>query len=216
MLKIILADDHHVVRQGLRTLLEAVLSCTVVGEAADGREAVAMVARLKPDVLVVDMLMPDLNGLEVIRRIQEDNHNTRIVVLSMYADEGYVREALRAGAHAYVLKEARADEFILAVREAVAGRRYLSPPLSERAITSYVRQVGGSTQEAHDSLSVRERDVLYLSAQGYTATQIAERLAISSRTVESHRGNMMRKLGLQTQTDLLRYALRHGIISLDE
>ncbi|HEX5689858.1 MAG TPA: response regulator transcription factor, partial [Roseiflexaceae bacterium] len=109
MLKIVLADDHHVVRQGLRILLESVMMCKVVGEASDGREAVTIVERLKPDVLVVDMLMPDLNGLEVIRRVQEDgNTRTRIVVLSMHADEGYVREALRAGAHAYVLKEARA------------------------------------------------------------------------------------------------------------
>ena len=217
MLKIVLADDHHVVRQGLRILLESVMMCTIVGEAADGREAVAVVDRLKPDVLVVDMLMPDLNGLEVIRRIQHDgNIRTRIVVLSMYADEGYVREALRAGAHAYVLKEARADELIQAVREAAAGRHYLSPPLSERAIRSYVQQVGGPSLEAYDALSLRERDVLHLSAQGLTTPQIAERLTISSRTVESHRASMMRKLGLQSQTDLLRYALRRGIIPLDE
>jgi len=202
------------VRQGLPTLLEAVLSCEVVGEAADGREAIGLVGRLKPDVLVVDQ--PDLNGLEVIQRIREDNDNTRIVVLSMYSDEGYVREALRAGAQAYVLKEARADEFLHAVREAVAGRRYLSPPLSERAIRSYVQQVGGPTLDSYDTLSIRERDVLHLSAKGYTAAQIAERLTISNRTVESHRANMMRKLGLQTQTDLLRYALRTGIIVLEE
>ena len=212
-LSVVLADDHHVVRQALRSLLESALPCMVVGEAADGREAVALVERLGPDILVVDMVMPGLTGLEVIRQVRARAPRTRIVVLSMHAVEGYVREAMRAGATAYVLKEARADEFVRAVREAAAGRRFLSPALSERAIEAYIGQVGAGTLDLHDTLSGRERDVLRLSAEGHTAAQIAELLSLSVRTIETYRASMMRKLGLRNQTELLRYALRRGLIS---
>jgi len=216
MLTIVLADDHHVVRQGLRVLLESALPCTVVGEAADGRAAVALVERLHPALLVVDMLMPDLNGLEVIRRVRMTSPQTGIVVLSMHADEGYVREALRAGATAYVLKEARADEFVHAIREAAAGRRYLSQPLSERALDAYIEQVERPNLDPYDALTARERDILHLSVQGSTTIEIAERLTISSRTVEGHRASVLRKLGLRNQTDLVRFALRRGIIPMDQ
>jgi two-component system, NarL family, response regulator NreC len=216
MLTIVLADDHHVVRQGLRVLLESALPCTVVGEAADGRAAVTLVERLHPALLVVDMLMPDLNGLEVIRRVRMTSPQTGIVVLSMHADEGYVREALRAGATAYVLKEARADEFVHAIREAAAGRRYLSQPLSERALDAYIEQVERPNLDPYDALTARERDILHLSVQGATTIEIAERLTISSRTVEGHRASVLRKLGLRNQTDLVRFALRRGIIPMDQ
>lgn len=215
-LTIVLADDHHVVRQGLRTLLEAELGCTVVGEAAEGLTAIEIVERLKPDVLIVDMMMPGLNGLEVTRRVVQRAPATRIVVLSMHADEPYVREALRAGAVAYVLKESRASEFVEAVRAAASGKRYLSPVLSERAIEAYIQQPDQQPNDLYETLTERERDVLYLSAQGHSAPEIAERLSLSTRTVETYRASMMRKLGLQNQTALIRYALRRRIIKIEE
>ena len=214
-LTIVLADDHHVVREGLKSLLETELGCVVAGEAADGFAAAALAERLKPDVLVIDMMMPGLTGLEVTRRVRQRAPQTRIVVLSMHADESYVREALRAGATAYVLKESKAAEFVQAVREAAAGRRYLSPALSERAIEAYIQQTEAATSDLYELLTDRERDVLHLAAQGHTGAEIAERLSIGARTVESYRANLMRKLGLRTQTDLIRYALRRGIISLE-
>lgn len=216
VMTIVLADDHQVVRQGLRALLEAALPCRVIGEASDGQEAVKLVEQLKPTVLVVDMLMPRLTGLEVIERVRVVNPLTHIVVLSMYAGEGYVREALRAGAIAYVLKEARGDEFVFAVREAAEGRRYLSPPLSDRVIDAYIAQVDRPNLDPYDALTNRERDVLHLSAQGASTFEIAERLGVSSRTIEWHRANLLRKLGLRNQTELIRFALRRGIIPLDE
>ncbi len=215
MLTLLLADDHQVVRQALRSLLEPKVPCVVVGEAADGVEALTLLDTLQPDGLVLDMQMPGLSGLEVIQRARQRQLRTRIVVLSMYGNEGYVREALRAGASAYVLKEAAADELIQAVREAAAGRRYLSASLSERAIDAYVQQVAGPNLDLYDTLSEREREVLFLSAQGLTTTEIAKRLVVSARTVESFRAKLMRKLDLHNQTDLVRYALRRGIIPME-
>jgi two-component system response regulator NreC len=215
-LTIVLADDHHVVRQGLRTLLETELSCSVVGEAADGQAAVELVERVQPMVLVVDMVLPGLNGLEIIRRVRQLAPQTRIVVLSMHGDEAYVREALRAGATAYVLKESNADEFVQAVEQAAAGRRYLSPPLTERALDAYMAQATETPFDPYETLTEREREVLIMVAQGATAAEIATRLSISNRTVESYRARMMHKLGLRTQTDLIRYALRRGLIPMEE
>ncbi len=215
-LTIVLADDHHVVRQGLRTLLEAELPCSVVGEAADGPAAIELVTRLQPTLLVVDMVLPGLNGLEVIRRVRQGAPQTHVVVLSMHADEAYVREALRAGATAYVLKEAHADEFVQAVQQAAAGRRYLSPPLSERALDAYIAQAAETPFDLVETLTAREREVLIMAAQGRTTAEIATQLSISGRTVEAYRARMMRKLGLHTQMDLIRYALRRGLIDLDD
>jgi two-component system, NarL family, response regulator NreC len=215
-LTIVLADDHHVVRQGLRTLLEGALDCSVVGEAADGRAAIELVKRLLPMVLVVDMVLPHLNGLDVIRQAQQIAPQTRIVVLSMHADESYVREALRAGATAYVLKESHADEFVQAVRQAAAGKRYLSPPLTERALDAYIAQSAETPFDLEETLTGREREVLVMAAQGGTTAEIAARLSLSGRTVEAYRARMMRKLGLRSQVDLIRYALRQGLIALED
>jgi DNA-binding NarL/FixJ family response regulator len=211
-LTIVLADDHHVVRQGLRSLLEGTLDCTVVGQAADGWLAVDLVKRLQPAVLVVDMVLPKLNGLDVIRQVRQVAPQTRIVVLSMHADESYVREALRAGATAYVLKESDADEFVQAVQHAATGKRYLSAPLSERALDAYVAQTTEVSVDLLETLTSREREVLIMAAQGCTSVEIADRLTLSARTVEAYRARMMRKLGLHTQIELIRYALRRGLI----
>ncbi|MBI2875306.1 MAG: response regulator transcription factor [Candidatus Tectomicrobia bacterium] len=213
---IVLVDDHPVVRQGLRALLEAEPGFRVIGEAGEGVEAVQLVERLQPDVLVLDLMIPGLNGLEVTRQVSRRSSRTRVVILSMHANEAYVLEALRNGALGYVLKDAGATELLRAVREVAAGRRYLSPPLSERAIEIYVQKTDAAPLDLYETLTTREREVLQLAAEGYSATEIADRLSISSRTVETHRANLMRKLGLRTQTDLIRYALRRGILPMED
>lgn len=215
MTSIVLADDHHVVRQGLRALLESETGFRVIGEASDGVDAARMVENLKPDVLVLDLMMGGMNGLEVTRHVTKQSPSTNVVILSMYGSEGYVLEALRAGAKAYVLKESSSEELIRAVREAAGGRHYLSPSLSERAIETYMQKNKSTTEDPYDSLTTREREVLHLVAQGRTSIEIAQQLFISRRTVEIHRANMMRKLGLRTKTDVIRYALRRGILPSD-
>ncbi len=212
---VLLVDDHHVVRQGLRVLLEAEPGLSVVGEAADGLEVAKLVEHLKPNVLVLDLVMPSLNGLEVTRHVRQHFPETRVVILSMYANEAYVLQALRNGADGYVLKDATATELVQAVREAAAGRRYLSAPLSERAIEAYVQKTQPGTLDVHETLTTREREVLQLAAEGYKNPQIAARLGISPRTAETHRANLMRKLGLNTQTDLIRYAMQRGILPME-
>lgn len=212
---IVLADDHQVVRHGLRVLLESELNFRIVGEASDGLEAVELVERQQPDILVLDLMMPGLNGLEVARQSSHRSPHTNVVILSMYNNEAYVLEALRAGAKAYVLKASTSDELVRAIREVAAGRRYLSPPLSERAIQAYSQKAESSAIDAYETLTTREREVLQLAAEGCTNTDVATKLSISPRTAETHRANLMRKLGLHTQTDLIRYALRRGILPID-
>jgi len=212
---IVLADDHHVVRQGLRAVLEAEPLFSILGEAGDGLEAVVLVAKIKPQVLIVDLMMPGLTGLEVTRRVRKESPDTQVVVLSMHQSEPYVLEALRNGAAAYVLKNSQSAHLVQAVREAAAGRRYLSPTLSERAIAAYANrtEADAGPTDAYDTLTSREREVLHLAAEGNSHREIARRLSISPRTAEVHRANLMRKLDLHNQTDLVRYAIRRGIIT---
>jgi len=209
-----LADDHPVVRQGLRALLEVEPDLRVVGEAADAVSTIEMVIRLAPDVLILDLVMPG-GGLEVLRALAARQTATRVVVLSMHATEGHVLTALQEGASAYVVKDATASDLVHAVREAVAGRRFLSPPLSQRAIEAYARGTRATTRAPHSALTAREIDVLRLSAQGYTLQQVGVELSISRRTAETHRAHLMRKLGLHNQTDVVLYAMRHGILPPD-
>ncbi|MFZ1240690.1 MAG: response regulator transcription factor [Anaerolineae bacterium] len=208
-----LADDHPIVRQGLRALLEAETDFQLVGEAGDGLEAVALVERVKPDVLVLDLMMPGLAGFEVARQTRQRSPQTRIVILSMHADEGYVLEALTAGASAYVLKKSTTADLVKAIRDAIAGRRFLSPPLSEHLIDAYVEKTKSAPLDSYNTLTPREREVLQLAAEGHTNAKIATRLSISPRTVEMHRASVMRKLGLQNQVELVRYALQRGILA---
>jgi two-component system response regulator NreC len=212
MITIVLADDHHVVRQGLRLLLAAEPDLQIIGEAADGLEASQLVERLQPNILVLDLMMRGINGLEVTKEVSRHSPRTGVVILSMYSNEAYVLEALRAGAKAYVLKEATSDELVRAIREAASGHRYLSSSLSEHAIEAYIQKTEETALDPYDALTAREREVLHLAAQGCTNADIADRLYISRRTVEAHRANMMRKLGLHTQIDLIRYALQRGIL----
>lgn len=212
MIAIVLADDHTVVRQGLRTLLETDPELHVTGEASDGHKALEQVERLKPDVLVLDLMMPGMNGMEVARQVQSRFPQTRVVILSMHANEAYVLEALRAGALGYVLKDSQGAELLHAIHEAHNGQHYLSAPLSERAIEVYVQKTKEISQDPYDRLTPREREVLQLAAEGYTNADLGEKLCLSGRTIEMHRSNLMHKLSLSTQTDLIRYALKRGII----
>ena len=214
--KIILADDHRIVREGFRALLSAEKDFEIIAETGDGREAMRLVEQLQPDVLLVDLMMPSLGGLEVTRQLTEQRTRTRIIVLSMHSNEAYVSQALKCGATCYVLKDATAAELVRAVREAVAGRRYLSPPLSERAVEAYQCKAQASQMEdRYETLTTREREILHLSAEGYTNIEIGKQLFISPRTVETHRANVMRKLGLRTHTELVRYALQRGILAIE-
>jgi DNA-binding NarL/FixJ family response regulator len=211
MTTIIIADDHDVVRRGVRSLLEANGSCKVVAEAADGLAAAQAVEKFKPDVLFLDLNLPRLHGLEVLKRVRGSSPRTKVVILSMHNDEPYVIEALRAGAAAFLLKGSESREIETALKEVLADRRYLSAQLSEWAITALTSKVA-DTSDPLASLTAREREVLQLAAEGFGTTEVAEKLFISPRTCETHRANLMRKLGLQTQTDLVRFAIRKGLI----
>jgi DNA-binding NarL/FixJ family response regulator len=212
-----LADRHDLIRQGMRSLLETEPSFAVVGEAADGWAALELVNRLHPSVLVVDFSLPGLSGTDVTRNVTKRFPQTRVLMLSSQTEEGYVLESLKSGAAGYALKQSGIEELIQAVREVAGGRRYLSPSLSERAIEVYV-----SVQQEQDyelgatgPLTSREREVLQLVTDGLTSAQIAEKLSISPRTAETHRANMMRKLGLRNQAELVRYAIQHHIVPLE-
>jgi two-component system, NarL family, response regulator NreC len=215
-ISIALADDHPVVRRGMQTLLEAEPDFAVVGETGDGLEAVRLVERLQPDVLILDLMMPSLSGLEALRIIRQRSPRTRVVVLSMHCNNAFVATALNHGASGYVLKGSEEENLVRAVREAAAGRRFLSPPVSERAIDAYLSQVMVAQLDPHETLTARECEVLQLAAEGNTDAEIAARLHISQRTVENHRADVMRKLGLKDQSELVRYALRRGLIPLVE
>ena len=215
MTAIVLADDHTIVRQGLRLLLEAEPDFSVVGEASDGLEVAGLVDRLRPDVLVLDLMMPGVSGLEVTRIVCQQFPETSVVILSMHADESYVLAALKNGAAAYVLKDAGAEDLLQAVREVVQGRRYLSSPFSQVGIDTYTKRAESTPLDVYDTLTSREREVLHLTAEGYSSTDVGGVLSISPRTAEAHRANLMRKLGFHSQADLIRYALRRGIISIE-
>ncbi len=214
MIKIVLAEDHNIVRQGFKLVLQAEKDFQLVGEAMDGLEAVRLVETKMPDVLVLDLMIPRLHGLEVIRQVRGGNPGTRVVVLSMHADEPYVVAALRNGASGYVLKDCTAADLTKAVREVVAGRRYLSPILADLALTAFIAKPGEAETDVFETLTNRERLVLQLAAEGLSSTEIGAKLFISPRTVETHRSNLMRKLSLRSQTDLVRFAIRKNIISV--
>jgi DNA-binding NarL/FixJ family response regulator len=209
MITILLADDHIVVREGLRALINSHEDLHVVGEASNGTEALEMIEQLQPQVAVLDMMMPGLNGLEVTRRVYR---TTRVLILSMHANEAYVIEALKKGASGYVLKDSTGSDLVQAIRMVAIGQHYLSAPFSERAISAYVERSRTGTMDPYDTLTVREREILQLVAEGRNTAEIAQRLSISPRTVEAHRANLNRKLDLHTQADLIRFALRRGLL----
>jgi DNA-binding NarL/FixJ family response regulator len=211
-ISVVLADDHPLIRQGLRGAFEAELDFSIVAETGDGLETVRLVERLEPDVLILDLMMPGLGGLDVLPIVRQRTPRTRVVVLSMHADETFVVQALKNGAVGYVLKGCDAAHAVEAVRQAASGQRYLSPGISQRAFHVCDEQAERTPPEPHDLLTPRERQALQLAAEGHRNADIAARLSISPRTAEMHRANAQRKLGLKTQADLIRYAIRRGMI----
>lgn len=216
MVTVALVDDHAIVRQGLRALLGSDPTLKVVGEAANGLEAIKLVKRRKPQVVVCDLIMPGLNGLETARKLLRLKLKTQVIMLSMYRNEAYVLEALKGGAAGYVVKESSGAELFQAIRMVVVGQRYVSPTLSKvPAVASYLRKTQPILADPYETLTAREREVLQLVVQWGTRRDIGAKLKISSSTVESHRANLMRKLGLHTQHNLIQYVLQRGIVPMD-
>ena len=208
MIKILLADDHALVRQGFRMILEAQPDMEIVGQAGNGREAVELASKLHPDVAVMDVAMPELNGIEATRRITNVSPRTRVLALSMHKDSMYVREILRAGARGYLLKDSGDADLVAAVRAVAKGDGYISPSVSGAVLSEYRRHV----THPHDFLTSREREVLQMIAEGKTNKEIAASLNLSVYTVEAHRGRVMEKLNLHSTGELVRFALRNGLI----
>ena len=196
-------------------MLDADPDISVVGESAEGLETVSLVEKLQPDLLVVDVMMPGLNGLEVARQVAKRSPSTRVIILSMHSDEAYVLQALKNGVLGYVLKESSAEDLIRAIDDVSRGLVYLSPPLSQRAIESYMNRAQETASGPYSKLTNREREVMQLTVDGLTNAEIAEKLSISPRTAETHRANLMRKLDVRTQTELLRLAYRTGVLPLE-
>ncbi len=216
MIKVIIADDHNLVRQGIRALLEKAADINIIGEAADGHQAVELCAKLVPDVLVIDIVMPRLNGIQAVERLKNDAIPTRAIILSMYSDETLIHQALKKGARGYVLKQAVAEELLIAIRAAAHGDIYLSPAVSSVLVESSIQGKGtGEEGGVFDSLSPREREVLQLLAEGHTNGEIASILVLSEKTVEKHRSALMEKLRVHNLAGLVRIAIKHGMVSLD-
>jgi DNA-binding NarL/FixJ family response regulator len=212
-LRVFLADDHAVVRDGLRYMLEAQGEVEIVGEAVNGFEAVREVERLRPDVVVMDIAMPVLNGTEATQRIGEVSSSTQVVILSMYSSAEHIFQAFQAGALGYVLKESAGMEVFEAVQAVAAGRRYLSQKITETVVDDYVRHRKEAVQQTPlQTLSGREREILQFVVEGKTSSEIAEALYLSPKSVETYRSRLMQKLGLENVSGLVRFAMQHGII----
>lgn len=215
VIRVMLADDHALFRAGIRSLLETIEGVEIVGESRDGHEALRMVADLRPDILLLDIGLPELNGIEVAERLR-DTAGTRVLILSMFANEEYVLRALRAGAAGYLLKDSTVVELASALRSVADGGSYLSPAVSGHVLAAYVRRVGEDGAPPEPSLTPRQREVLQLIAEGHGTKEIAARLFLSAKTVETHRAQLMERLGIHDVAGLVRYAIRAGIVSADE
>jgi DNA-binding NarL/FixJ family response regulator len=212
MIRIIIADDHAVVAEGLKHVVESQADMQVVSLAVDGRDAVRQARELQPDVVLMDLSMPELNGADATRAILERDPKCRVIVLSMYSEREYVRRALKAGAAGYVVKRSAAKEVVEAVRAVHSGQRYLSPRIADVVLDDYA---GEDRDDPLARLSAREREVLQLLAEGRTSAQIAERLSLSQKTVETYRARLVEKLGIRDVAGLVRFAIQRGIVSLD-
>jgi DNA-binding NarL/FixJ family response regulator len=213
-IRVLLADDHQLMRSGIRLMLEREADLSVVGEASDGREAVALAKSLRPDVVVMDIGMANLNGIEAAQQMTGDRPEIAVVMLSMHSDESYVLRALKAGARGYLLKDSAEADLIKAVHAVAGGKSFFSPAVSKLLLDDYVRKLRRSgTEDAYDLLTPREREVLQLIAEGKSNKDIANLLNLSVYTVESHRANLMEKLNVRGLPELILYAVRKGIIS---
>jgi DNA-binding NarL/FixJ family response regulator len=216
--KVLLVDDHAILREGVHALLAREPDITVVGEAGDGQEALEQVPRLRPDVVIMDIVMPRMNGLEATRLIKERYPGVRVLILSMYDDQEYVVQIIQAGASGYVLKRVVTEDLVRAIREVHAGESFLYPPIAAKLIGDYLRVTAGEhgvASGAGEVITAREREVLRLIADGNSSQEIADKLGLSRKTVDSHRANAMRKLDLHDVTEVVKYAIRTGMITLD-
>lgn len=213
-MRIVLADDHTILRKGLRLLLERERDFQVVGEASNGRDALGIVEETRPDVLIMDIGMPILNGIETTKRISATHPNTPVVILSVHADEAYILRALKAGARGYLLKDSAETDLIQAVRAVGAGKAFFSPAVSKVLADDYLRQIRQQgVEDAYDLLTARERELLQLIVELKPTREIAELLGVSAHTVDKHRGNLMQKLNVHSIPELILYAVRRGVIS---
>jgi DNA-binding NarL/FixJ family response regulator len=214
-IRILLADDHQMLRDTLRSMLESEDHLEVVGEASDGRTAIAMARTLAPDIVVMDITMPDLNGVEATHQIKAENAAVKVIALSRHSDSRYVLRMLEAGASGYVIKAAAYDELRSAIRVVSQGKSYLSPDITGIVVDAHVRPSSEAGTSKHATLGPREREIIQLLAEGHTSPQIGKRLHISARTVETHRRNIMKKLGVHSVAELTKYAIREGLTPLD-
>lgn len=210
-IRVLLADDHTLVLAGLRGLVTKLAGVEVVGEAGDGHDTLRLAETLRPDVVLLDIGMPGLNGLEVAQRLNKFDPAIRVVILSMHVSEEYVLRALRAGAAGYLLKDSAVAELEVAIRAVVRGETYLSPPVSKHLVDDYVSRTGG-TADPLAALTPRQREILQLVAEGHTSKDIAQRLGLSYRTIETHRNQLMKRLGVTDLTGLVRFAVRAGLV----
>lgn len=211
--KIIIADDHRMVREGLRSLIESQPGLSMIAEARDGLEAVGLSKKHNPDLVVMDISMPNLNGIEATRRIKEGMDKTKVIILSMHADRRYVAEALKAGADGYLLKDAAFVELSQAIRTVLQGKRFLSPAIADLLIDGYLAREDLTQPGAYNLLSAREREVLQMIAEGQATKQIAKELNLSVKTIETYRKHIMDKLDLRSVAQLTKYAIREGLTS---
>lgn len=217
MIKVAIVDDHHLVRQGIRALLEKAPDLQVIGEAADGQEAIELVQQLSPDVMVMDIVMPRLNGTQTLDRLNTLKVKTRVVILSMYSDEALIFQVLNRGAKGYLLKRSVTEELLLAIRSAYRNEIYLSPEISGVVLSELANSKKiAEEKNPYESLTPREREVLQLIAEGYTNSIIAQKIFISEKTVEKHRASLMDKLNIHDLVGLIRIAIKNGLITLDD
>jgi DNA-binding NarL/FixJ family response regulator len=213
---VFIADDHAMVREGLRLIIETERDISVIGEAADGRQAVRLIQRLAPDVVIMDIAMPQLNGIEATEQILNSKTSTHIIILSMHSSKEHIFRALEAGAKGYLLKESAGKEMVTAVRAVNAGKRFLSDRISQTVIEGYIHQRRADSKESPiKRLSAREREVLQLVVEGKSSTEIASSLFLSPKTVETYRSRLMQKLGIKDLPSLVKFAIQHGMTSLD-
>jgi two-component system response regulator NreC len=212
-IRVLLADDHTILRAGLKMMLNAQPDIEAVGEASDGKQAISEAERLSPDVVIMDITMPECNGIEATRQIKRILPEVRVLVLTMHENEGYLFQTLRAGAAGYMLKEAADTDLISAIRVVSSGRFYLSPSAQSMLVSDYLQRVHtGEERDSYSALTEREREILKLVAEGYTNSQIGERLFISPKTVDTHRTHIMDKLNLHSRAELVKYAMRRGLL----